>query len=67
MVNDRSGSGTGSGKFIVDCPACQGAGKVPKPGSIVLHGCLLCWERGVVSTIVAERWLKRGGQDGSAH
>jgi hypothetical protein len=47
------------GRFIEDCPACLGTGKVPRPNSIVLHGCMLCWERGVVSTIVAERWRKR--------
>ena len=64
-TDDRAGGG--SGKYIVDCPACEGTGKVPKPGSIVLHGCLLCWERGVVSPIVADRWFKRGGRDGGTH
>jgi hypothetical protein len=47
------------GRFIEDCPACLGTGKAPRPDSIVLHGCMLCWERGVVSIIVAERWRKR--------
>jgi hypothetical protein len=47
------------GRFIVDCPACLGTGKVARPDSIVLHGCMLCWERGVVSRISAERWRKR--------
>lgn len=44
------------GRFPVDCPACQGLGKVPRHGSAELYGCQLCWERGVVSAIVADRW-----------
>ena len=54
------------GRFIVDCPACQGTGRVNRPGSTILHGCRLCWERGVVSTIIAERWLNRPPQDEAA-
>jgi hypothetical protein len=26
---------------------------------MVLYGCRLCWERGVVARIVAERWINR--------
>ena len=48
--------------YIVDCPACLGKGKVLRPNSTILHGCMLCWERGVVSTIVAKRWRKRENQ-----
>jgi hypothetical protein len=51
------------GRYIVDCPACRGAGRVPRPESTVLHGCRLCWERGVVSTIVADRWINRSGPE----
>ena len=55
MVHDQSTRR----RFIVDCPACLGTGKVPRPNSTILHGCMLCWERGVVSTIVADRWRER--------
>ena len=48
-----------SSRFIVDCPACLGTRKVPRQNSTILHGCMLCWERGVVSTIVADRWRKK--------
>ena len=54
------------GRYIVDCPACEGTGRVSRPGSVVLHGCRLCWERGVVSTIVAERWRNRPPEQGGA-
>ena len=54
------------GRFIVDCPACLGTRTVPRADSTILHGCRLCWERGVVSTIVAERWLNRPPQDEAA-
>lgn len=47
------------GRYIVECPACLGTRKVPRPDSTILHGCMLCWERGVVSTIIAERWRNR--------
>ena len=46
--------------LVVTCPACLGKGKVPRENSRILHGCMLCWERGVVSTIVADRWSNRG-------
>ena len=55
MKHDRSTTG----RFIVECPACLGSRKVPRQNSTILHGCMLCWERGVVSTIVADRWRKR--------
>ena len=47
------------GRYIVECPACLGTRKVPRLNSTILHGCMLCWERGVVSPIVADRWLSR--------
>jgi hypothetical protein len=51
-----------------ECPACFGTGKVPRLNSTILHGCMLCWERGVVSTIVADRWRsKREEQSDSVH
>jgi hypothetical protein len=54
------------GRYIVECPACEGTGREARPGSTVLHGCRLCWERGVVARIVAERWIDRTRPDGAA-
>lgn len=53
------------GRYIVDCPACEGTGREARPESIVLHGCRLCWERGVVARIVAERWINRSDPNGA--
>ena len=55
MMHDHSGRR----RYIVNCPACLGKGKVPRENSTILHGCMLCWERGVVSTIIADRWRNR--------
>ncbi len=46
------------GRYIVACPACEGSGRVVRPGSQVPVGCRLCWERGRVSRIVAERFTR---------
>jgi Ribonuclease G/E len=55
-------------RYMEECPACFGTGKVPRLNSTILHGCMLCWERGVVSTIVADRWRrKREEQSDSVH
>jgi hypothetical protein len=43
--------------YIVSCPACDGKGRVRRDGSQVLLACRLCWERGVLSRIVAEQYL----------
>lgn len=47
------------GRFIVSCPACQGSGRVVRSGSQVPVGCRLCWERGRVARIVAERFERQ--------
>lgn len=47
------------GRFIVACPACCGSGRVVGPGSQVPVGCRLCWERGRVARIVAERFERQ--------
>jgi hypothetical protein len=44
--------------FIVLCPACDGIGHVLRDGSQVQLTCRLCWERGVVARIVADRYLR---------
>ena len=62
--NNRPGRG---GRYIVECPACQGTGRVARAESTVLHGCRLCWERGVVARIVADRWIERSGPEAAAH
>ena len=48
--------------FIVQCPACDGSGRVLRDGSQVLVGCRLCWEHGVVARIVAEQYQRRSSQ-----
>lgn len=45
-------------RFIVPCPACDGTGTVVRAGSQASVGCRLCWERGVVSRIVAESFRR---------
>jgi hypothetical protein len=45
-------------RLIVACPACGGRGWVKAPGSRARMGCRLCWERGRVSRIVADRFLQ---------
>jgi hypothetical protein len=47
------------GRFIVSCPACQGSGRVVGSGSQVPVSCRLCWERGRVARIVAERFERQ--------
>ncbi len=49
----------GDGRYIVDCPACAGTGRIRQGDSVVLTGCRLCWERGVCSPIVANRYRKK--------
>jgi Ribonuclease G/E len=49
----------GDGRYIVDCPACEGTGRIRHVDSVVLTGCRLCWERGVCSPIVANRYRKK--------
>lgn len=45
-------------RFIVTCPGCGGSGRVLRDGSQVRLSCRLCWERGVVARIVADRYLR---------
>ncbi len=45
-------------RFIVTCPGCDGSGRVLRDGSQVRLSCRLCWERGVVARIVADRYLR---------
>lgn len=45
--------------FIVTCPACGGSGLVLRDDSQVHLGCKLCWRRGVVARIVAEKYLSK--------
>jgi hypothetical protein len=47
------------GRFIVSCPACRGSGRVVRQDSQVPVGCRLCWERGRVARIVAERFERQ--------
>jgi hypothetical protein len=49
-------------KFIVRCPACDGSGNVVPFGSLARVGCRVCWERGRVSRIVADSWLREHGE-----
>lgn len=44
--------------FIVACPACKGKGRLLRDGSQVHLSCRLCWERGVVARIVADKYLR---------
>lgn len=44
--------------FIVICPGCGGSGRVLRDGSQVRLACRLCWERGVVARILADRYLR---------
>lgn len=52
-------------KFIVRCPACNGSGHVVPFGSRARVGCRICWERGRVSRIVADSWLREHGEKGA--
>ncbi|HEV2347336.1 MAG TPA: hypothetical protein VGS97_24795 [Actinocrinis sp.] len=52
-------------KFIVWCPACNGSGHVVPFGSRARVGCRICWERGRVSRIVADSWLREHGEKGA--
>ena len=45
-------------RYIVECPACAGTGRVVRPDSQVPVGCRLCWERGRVARIAAARFLE---------
>ena len=45
-------------KYIVSCPACGGDGRVIPPGSLAQVSCRLCWERGRVSRIAANKYLR---------
>lgn len=45
-------------RFIVECPACAGVGRVVRQGSQVPVSCRLCWERGRVSRIAARAFLE---------
>ncbi|HEV3172714.1 MAG TPA: hypothetical protein VGZ32_20375 [Actinocrinis sp.] len=45
-------------RYIVLCPACEGDGRVIPPGSLAQVSCRLCWERGRVSRIVANKYLR---------
>ena len=56
-VNDRVVGGRRE-KYIVSCPACGGDGRVVPPGSLAQVSCRLCWERGRVSRIVADKYLR---------
>jgi hypothetical protein len=47
-----------SERYIVACPACGGDGRVVPPGSLAQVGCRLCWERGRVSRIVADKYRR---------
>ena len=58
--------------FIVTCPACGGSRRVTRDGSQVPLSCRLCWERGVVASIVANKYLMsaqstHSGTDGLAN
>lgn len=44
--------------YIVPCPACNGKGRLRRDGSQVHLSCRLCWERGVVARIVADKYLR---------
>jgi hypothetical protein len=44
--------------YIVACPACKGKGRLLRDGSQVHLSCRLCWERGVVARIVADKYLR---------
>jgi hypothetical protein len=44
--------------FIVTCPACRGHRRVLRDGSQARLSCRLCWERGVVSRIVANKYTR---------
>jgi hypothetical protein len=52
------GSGPGRRKYIVQCPACGGTGRIVPRGSLARVSCRLCWERGRVSWLVAERYAR---------
>jgi hypothetical protein len=61
----RSDSGMPQRKFIVQCPECNGSGRVVPFGSRARVGCRLCWERGRVSRIVADSWWREHGEKGA--
>jgi len=51
--------------FIVTCPGCGGSGRVLRDGSQVRLSCRLCWERGVVARIVADKYLRNAHSSSS--
>jgi hypothetical protein len=55
-----SGPGSARRKYIVPCPACDGTGRIIPRGSLARVSCRLCWERGRVSWLVAERYTRLG-------
>ena len=61
----RGDAGASPKKFIVQCPECNGSGRVVPFGSRARVGCRLCWERGRVSRIVAESWQPEHGEKGA--
>jgi len=63
--NDRSASQVPPKKFIVQCPACNGSGHVVPFGSRARVGCRICWERGRVSRIVSDSWLREQDEKGA--
>ena len=63
--SERSDSELPPKKFIVRCPACNGSGHVVPFGSRARVGCRICWERGRVSRIVADSWLREHGEKGA--
>ena len=63
--SERSDSQVPPKKFIVQCPACKGSGHVVPFGSRARVGCRICWERGRVSRIVADSWLREHGEKGA--
>ena len=63
--SERSDSQVPPKKIIVQCPACNGSGRVVPFGSRARVGCRICWERGRVSRIVADSWLREHDEKGA--
>jgi Ribonuclease G/E len=57
-ITDRSPRRSPHEPFIVTCPACAGRGLVLRDGSQVHLVCRLCWQRGVVARIIADRYAR---------
>lgn len=55
-----SGAETQAGRFTVSCPACKGSGRIVPHGLSAPESCTLCFERGRVPRIVAERYRSLG-------